>query len=181
MYLRCFNILAECVHQRSLFLMTWLASSPWSILVKTCLWDSDESALVSCSKKMGSVQLYMLVQKGQYYNNMLWRPVEGGRSEFSTGEPTRLTFISKNKSLSIRLFHQQISKWLSTSITWLSHDPYATPLLYVQPTEYYDERNAMEERLGEVSMDDLASEGLLLMRLTPNDQGRYGFIVKVSL
>ena len=29
-------------------------------------------------------------------------------------------------------------------------------------------------------MDDLASEGLLLIRVLPSKQGRYGFIVKVS-
>ena len=28
-------------------------------------------------------------------------------------------------------------------------------------------------------MDDLASEGLLLIRMEPDDRGRYGFIVKV--
>ena len=28
-------------------------------------------------------------------------------------------------------------------------------------------------------MDDLASEGLLLIRMAPDDRGRYGFIVKV--
>ena len=48
-----------------------------------------------------------------------------------------------------------------------------------QPTEYYDERNADEERVGQVCMDDLASEGLLLIRMQPDDRGRYGFIVKV--
>ena len=48
----------------------------------------------------------------------------------------------------------------------------------VQPTEYYDDRNAVEERLGQVSMDDLASEGLLLIRVI-SEQGKYGFIVKV--
>lgn len=50
----------------------------------------------------------------------------------------------------------------------------------LQPTEYYDERNADEERVGQVCMDDLASEGLLLIRMEPDDKGRYGFIVKVS-
>ena len=50
-----------------------------------------------------------------------------------------------------------------------------------QPTEYYDERNADEERVGQVCMDDLASEGLLLIRMEPDDRGRYGFIVKVSV
>ena len=50
----------------------------------------------------------------------------------------------------------------------------------MQPTEYYDERNADEERVGQVCMDDLASEGLLLIRMEPDDGGRYGFIVKVS-
>ncbi len=29
-------------------------------------------------------------------------------------------------------------------------------------------------------MDDLASEGLLLIRILPSDQGKYGFIVKVT-
>ena len=52
---------------------------------------------------------------------------------------------------------------------------------FLQPTEYYDERNAMEERLGQVSMDDLASEGLLLIRIQPDVHGRYGFIVKVGV
>ena len=33
--------------------------------------------------------------------------------------------------------------------------------------------------MSQVSMDDLASEGLLLIRISPNEQGRYGFIVKV--
>ena len=52
-------------------------------------------------------------------------------------------------------------------------------LLHLQPTEYYDQRNADEERVGQVCMDDLASEGLLLIRMEPDDRGRYGFIVKV--
>ena len=50
---------------------------------------------------------------------------------------------------------------------------------HLQPTEYYDQRNADEERVGQVCMDDLASEGLLLIRMEPDDRGRYGFIVKV--
>ena len=50
---------------------------------------------------------------------------------------------------------------------------------HIQPTEYYDQRNADEERVGQVCMDDLASEGLLLIRMEPDDRGRYGFIVKV--
>lgn len=54
-----------------------------------------------------------------------------------------------------------------------------TGLLHLQPTEYYDQRNADEERVGQVCMDDLASEGLLLIRMEPDDRGRYGFIVKV--
>ena len=33
--------------------------------------------------------------------------------------------------------------------------------------------------MGQVCMDDLASEGLLLIRMEPDDRGRYGFIVKV--
>ena len=47
----------------------------------------------------------------------------------------------------------------------------------VQPTEYYD---AFEEWISQVSMDDLAAEGLLLIRMQPDQQGRYGFIVKVT-
>ena len=43
----------------------------------------------------------------------------------------------------------------------------------VQPTEYYD---AFEEWISQVSMDDLAAEGLLLIRMQPDQQGRYGFI-----
>jgi hypothetical protein len=39
----------------------------------------------------------------------------------------------------------------------------------------------VEERLGQVSMDDLASEGLLLIRITANEHGKYGFIVKVGV
>ena len=31
-----------------------------------------------------------------------------------------------------------------------------------------------------MSMDDLAAEGLLLIRMQPDQQGRYGFIVKVA-
>lgn len=38
----------------------------------------------------------------------------------------------------------------------------------------------MEERIAQVSVDDLASEGLLLIRMEPDEQGRYGFIVNVS-
>ena len=65
-------------------------------------------------------------------------------------------------------------------LSW-SCDYHVTGLLHthLQPTEYYDQRNADEERVGQVCMDDLASEGLLLIRMEPDDRGRYGFIVKV--
>ena len=39
----------------------------------------------------------------------------------------------------------------------------------------------MDERIAQVSVDDLASEGLLLIRMLPSDQGKYGFIVKVGV
>lgn len=46
------------------------------------------------------------------------------------------------------------------------------------PQEYYDERNAAEELAGQVCMDDLASEGLLLIRITADDSGRFGLNVR---
>jgi len=49
------------------------------------------------------------------------------------------------------------------------------------PLEYYDEQNAAEELAGQVCMDDLASEGLLLIRMEPDERGRFGFNIKVSL
>lgn len=44
--------------------------------------------------------------------------------------------------------------------------------------EYYDELNAAEELAGQMTVDDLASEGLLLIRLNPDQEGRFGFHVK---
>jgi tyrosine-protein phosphatase non-receptor type 4 len=46
------------------------------------------------------------------------------------------------------------------------------------PTDYYDDQVKQEEEIGNVCMDDLASEGLLLIRLEADDRGRYGFNVK---
>ena len=53
-------------------------------------------------------------------------------------------------------------------------------LLPFQPTEYYDEQVAAEEQAGQVCMDDLMSEGLLLIRMEADSVGRYGFIFRVS-
>ncbi|XP_064402254.1 tyrosine-protein phosphatase non-receptor type 4-like [Halichondria panicea] len=46
------------------------------------------------------------------------------------------------------------------------------------PTEYYDEQVAAEEEAGQVCMDDLMSEGLLLIRMLADSVGRYGFIFR---
>jgi tyrosine-protein phosphatase non-receptor type 4 len=46
------------------------------------------------------------------------------------------------------------------------------------PTDYYDDQVKQEEEIGNVCMDDLASEGLLLIRLEADERGRYGFNVK---
>jgi tyrosine-protein phosphatase non-receptor type 4 len=44
--------------------------------------------------------------------------------------------------------------------------------------DYYDELNAAEELAGQMTIDDLASEGFLLVRLLPDEEGRFGFHFK---
>ena len=39
----------------------------------------------------------------------------------------------------------------------------------------------LEARLGHVTGDELAANGLLMIRLSPDSNGRYGFIVKVGV
>ncbi|XP_065896646.1 tyrosine-protein phosphatase non-receptor type 4-like [Dysidea avara] len=46
------------------------------------------------------------------------------------------------------------------------------------PTEYYDERNAQDETVGNFSMDELASDGLLLTRIEGGELGRFGFNIR---
>lgn len=55
-----------------------------------------------------------------------------------------------------------------------------TVIVLLQPTEYYDEKVAEDEQAGQVCMDDLMSEGLLLIRMEADTTGRYGFIFRVS-
>ncbi|XP_019850847.1 PREDICTED: tyrosine-protein phosphatase non-receptor type 4-like [Amphimedon queenslandica] len=47
--------------------------------------------------------------------------------------------------------------------------------------EYYDESNAAEEFANQMTIDDLASEGFLMIRLNPDSEGRFGFHVKGGL